>query len=128
MVRRYDNKRVLIAAHMDNMISYPPTSKMSVEKINRVFDVIQESRRALKNLTCPVDHWNAWFVHLAIYQLDQTPREKWGKSLGQSAELPTFARLTTFIETMTEALDTAQASVTHLKKAPSSSGNKESPS
>ena len=84
--------------------------------------------RASQNLTCPVDNWDAWFVHLVIYKLDQTTRDEWGKSLGQSAEFPTFAQLTTFIETTTEASQTVQASVTHLKKAPTSSGNKDSPS
>ena len=52
LLKKYDNKRLLISVHMSNIISCPAVAKQSVEELARVMDVMKESTRGLTNLGC----------------------------------------------------------------------------
>ena len=104
---RYDNKRLKLAVQLNNLMSMPPASSKSVAELTRLIDVSDESRRALRLLDRPIDHWDNWFVHLIVYNLDADTREDWEKSLEGSANFPTYKQLISFLEGRTQYLDTA---------------------
>ena len=107
--RRHDNKRVLLTAHMNNIISCKSADRKSVDEINRIVDVMEESRRAFRNLSCPVAHWDAWFVHHMVYKIDAVTRAEWEKSLGDSTDFAKFDDLVKFLENQTRELESAKA-------------------
>ena len=76
MLKRYDNNRVNLFAHMKSIVSCPPVSRKSETEISRVLDIMLEAKRGFANLEFPVKHWDAWLVFHTLQKLDGATREK----------------------------------------------------
>lgn len=105
LVRRYDNKRILLSTHMRILLSYPAASKRSVDEILRLLDSTNESIRAFYNMSRPVELWDNWFVHLLVNKLDPVTREDWETSLKDSEDFPSFEELSSFLENTVRAFE-----------------------
>ncbi|XP_051162407.1 uncharacterized protein LOC127282276 [Leptopilina boulardi] len=105
LVKRYDNQRILLSAHMRKLLSCPPASKRSVDDILRLLDTTNESIRAFSNMNRPVDLWDDWFVHILTNKLDPVTREEWEYSLKDSEDFPMYEELSSFFETTVRALE-----------------------
>lgn len=108
LVKRYDNIRVLLATHLNQVLSCPPVQQESASELKRLIDTSDESRRAMTALKRPVSHWDDWFVHLLVHKLDTVTRKDWETSLANVKEVPTYANLSTFIENRIQALEATQ--------------------
>ena len=110
MLKRYDNIRVNLFAHMKSIVSCPPVSRKFETEISRVLDVMLEAQHGFANLEFPVKHWGAWLVFQTLQKLDGTTREDWERHLGDQDEFPKFSELVTYLEIYVCALETAHAS------------------
>ncbi|XP_029178087.1 uncharacterized protein LOC114945904 [Nylanderia fulva] len=108
LLARYDNPRILLYAHMRNLLSCPAASaKASPAEIKRLLGVTLRSLRAFKSLKRPVDHWDDWVVHLLVSKLDAATRVHWETSLADSRVFPTFKELQRYLENRIRALEAA---------------------
>ncbi|XP_043461792.1 uncharacterized protein LOC122506254 [Leptopilina heterotoma] len=105
LVRRFDNNRILLAAHMRKLLSCPVASSRSVDEILRLLDATNESIRAFTNIGRPVELWDDWFVHILVNKLDPSTREEWESSQKESEEFPLYEELSTFLEHTVRALE-----------------------
>ncbi|XP_071651729.1 uncharacterized protein [Temnothorax longispinosus] len=106
-VARYDHPRVLLFAHMRNLLACPATKKASPSELKRMLGVITTSIRAFAALKRPVSYWDDWFVHLLVCKLDPVTRLNWETLLADSRAIPTFKQLQDYLENGIRALDAA---------------------
>ena len=92
-VRRYDRKRLRLAAKMNWLFSLTPASRKEVSDLTRLLDTTHECIRALKSLDHPVNSWDDWFVYLIVCNLQPVTREDWERSLEGSEIFPTLEQL-----------------------------------
>ncbi|KMQ85623.1 hypothetical protein RF55_15705 [Lasius niger] len=107
LIARYDNPRVLLFAHMRNLLACPATTKASPSELKRLLGVMTLSIRAFAALKRPVDYWDDWFVHLLVRKLDASTRLHWETSLADSRVFPTFKQLQNFLANRIRALEAA---------------------
>lgn len=129
LVKRYDNERILLSAHMRKLLSCPSASKRSVDEILRLLDATNESIRAFMNMDRPVGLWDEWLVHILVHKLDPVTREAWESSLNDSLTFPAFDDLASFLELTVRALEVSRlvdfAQDTFSNSAPKQSNPKQ---
>ena len=123
LIKKYDNKRLLISAHMSNIISCPAASKRSVDELGRIMDVMEESTRGLTNLDCKEEVWNHWVIYHTVHKMDRETRTEWKLSLGDEEDFPKYKTVSTFVEKRIRALASAQSDDQSPKLTPNT-GNK----
>ena len=107
LCRRYDNTRLRLSVQMKKLLSMELMTPKSVSEITRLLDVTSQSKRVLRTLGRPTQHWDDWFIQLLVFKLDSSTREEWEKSLEGSDECPTYDQLVSFLENRIKTLDTA---------------------
>lgn len=105
LVKRYGNTRVLLAAHLNQVLSCVCSNRESAAELKRLIDTFDESIRSLDALKRPVKQWDDWLVHLLVSKLDSNTRKDWETSLPDATEVPTYAQLSKFVENRIQALD-----------------------
>lgn len=106
LTARYDNKRVLLAAHMRALLISPPANKTLVPEIKRLITVVNQASRSFKSLERQVDQWGDWFVHLLVEKLDASTRLLWESSLNSTQDFPRFGKLIDFLQNRVRRLET----------------------
>ena len=64
---RYDDKRALITAHLQEFINVPNVTNNVLEELKGLRDTTNESLAALKNSKSPVDSWSDPLVCLTTW-------------------------------------------------------------
>lgn len=57
LVARYENKRLLVASHLDQLLSLSPQPTRSAEGLKQLIATVKESLGSLRALDVPVEHW-----------------------------------------------------------------------
>ncbi|XP_076660868.1 uncharacterized protein LOC143364357 [Halictus rubicundus] len=106
--RRFGNQRILTAAHMRRLITYPTLAKAQPSEIKRLLDEFRQTQRAFQALRKPVAEWDEWLVFLASEKLDHTTRLAWEMSLRDPTATPCFDDLESYLENRVHALGSAR--------------------
>lgn len=104
---RYNNKRLIVNAHMDQLFSISKLDIESASATRSQLDTFTESVRALSALNMPTEHWDVFLVHFLQSRLDSSTKRAWEMSL-ESSDLPTFDQLRAFIERRCRAMENNQ--------------------
>lgn len=102
--KRYDNKRVIMHAHVKAIIELPSMNKENVGELRQIADGASKHIHALKALNRPTTHWDDLLVYLLASKLDALTLREWQTSL-TGTEIPTFKQLTEFIAHRCQVLE-----------------------
>ncbi|XP_063993929.1 uncharacterized protein LOC135171374 [Diachasmimorpha longicaudata] len=102
---RYENKRVLVASHLNRILALTPVKVKTAKAIQTVIYTTKEAMHAPKTLGAPTEHWDIIISHLIRRLLDPDTREKWELKLGDSREIPTLEEFLNFLSSIARGLE-----------------------
>ncbi|XP_063975803.1 uncharacterized protein LOC135161809 [Diachasmimorpha longicaudata] len=102
---RCENKRVLVASHLNRILALTPVKVKTAKAIQTVIYTTKEAMHALKTLGAPTEHWDTIISHLIRRLLDPDTREKWELKLGDSREIPTLEEFLNFLSSIARGLE-----------------------
>lgn len=105
LVSRFENKRALITAQLNRLLSPPSTDSKSAKSIQGLLNLSSKAINSLKQLGVPVHHWDIMLVHLMVRNLDHSSHEAWEIHFGSNREYPTLEELRTFLGERAPALE-----------------------
>lgn len=94
---RYENKRFLVTAHLDQLTNMKPLKTKSASVLSSLLANISETLGALRALGCSVEFWDPLLLHLLVKLLDTESREAWELKLGPTTNYPTFSEFEEFL-------------------------------
>ena len=109
LVKRYDNKRVRLTAHLSKVLSLPTILQRTAAGITSLLDEVDEALRALKSLSRPTNQWDDRLIEIITSRLDDTLREDWEKTLEGQEAFPTYTQLVEFLESRARTFEAAQS-------------------
>ena len=74
---RYDNKRLILRAHIHGIVSHRPVSNENTRALRKLVDTMEEHRLSLRNMGQPVEHQDPFFVYLIAEKLPSETRKFW---------------------------------------------------
>ena len=105
---RYDNKRLILQAHIHGIVSYRPVSNENTRELRNFVDTMEEHRLSLRNMGQPVEHHDPFFVYLIAEKL---PSEtKFWELSSKGKELQTYQDLKPFLAERVQPLESAAPS------------------
>ena len=107
---RYDNKRLILRAHIHGIVSYRPVSNEDTRELRKLVDTMEEHRLSLRNMGQPVERQDPFFVYLIAEKLPSEARKFWELS-SKGKELKSYRELRTFLEERVQALESAAPSI-----------------
>lgn len=106
---RYENKRFLINAQLDQIANLKPLKTKSANELRAFLTTILEAMGALRALGCTVQHWGPLLLHQLTRLLDPETREAWEVKLGSSNAYPTISQFEEFLDGRARALENLQS-------------------
>ena len=106
---QYDNKRLILRAHIHGIVSYRPVSSENTRELRKLVDTMEENRLSLRNMGQPVEHQDPFFVYLIAEKLPTETRKFWELS-SKGKEIQTYQEIKTFLEERVQALESAAPS------------------
>lgn len=116
---RFENKRVLINKHLDDVFKLKPVNKKSSKNLSTLISVVNESLGCLKSLGSPTEYWDDIMVYIIVNRLDAETHEAWELHQGSSVNSPTLQELQRFIDGRVRALEGIE--LRELTRPPTSS-------
>lgn len=116
LVSRFENKRVLISAQLDNLFNLKPIRPKSARDLNSMLTTVTETLGALQALGCATDAWDPLLIHQLVRLLDEETREAWEIKLGTSTTYPTFKHFEEFVIGHTRAWESLASVVVSSSK------------
>lgn len=101
---RYDNKRIIVQAHIKAILETTVMSKENADELRQISDGVSRHIRALSALGRPADSWDDLLIHIISAKLDSVTAREWHASL-QGAELPTLKQFLDFIAHRSQTLE-----------------------
>ncbi|XP_037928993.1 uncharacterized protein LOC119663458 [Teleopsis dalmanni] len=95
---RYDNKRLLITALLNKLLSQSSLTAETSSGLKSLHDVTKECILGLKAQGILIEHWDAILVHLTLKKLDRGTQTAFEQSLKDNRSLVSFEELLQFIE------------------------------
>ena len=74
---RYDNKRLILRAHVHGIVSYRPVSNENTRELRKLVDTMKENRVSHRNMGQPVEHQHPFFVYLIAEKLPSETQKFW---------------------------------------------------
>ncbi|XP_031338175.1 uncharacterized protein LOC116167075 [Photinus pyralis] len=102
---KYENKRLLVNAHLASLDAIPPAKSESATELKRILLSTIEAKDALQALGRPVDNHEDWLVHKTTKRLDPQTRRDWETANGAANDPISFGELQKFLETRIKALE-----------------------
>ncbi|XP_073820558.1 uncharacterized protein [Musca autumnalis] len=101
---RYNNKRVLVASLIHQLIDQPSTGS-SAASIKQLHDVTQECLHALKNVGVDTSSWSPILLHLLSKKLDRSIYNQYERSIVKPRELQQVSQFLEFLETRFQSME-----------------------
>lgn len=104
---RYENKRLLLGAFLDNILFLPNLKTENVEQLKHMHDTINESLMSINNVGISIENWDSFLTHILIRKLDQNTLLHYEcqlKDVREPQKLPAFL---SYIENRFIALQSA---------------------
>ncbi|EZA62944.1 hypothetical protein X777_15537, partial [Ooceraea biroi] len=96
LVARYENKRLLITAHLNRIMNIKPMKSKTAKGLRAISTTVSEALGALQALGCAIQHWDLLLLYHLSRLLDTETREAWEVKLGSSSICPTHSGIFTF--------------------------------
>ena len=106
---RYDNKRLILRAHIHGIVSYRPVSNENTRELRKLVETMEEHRFSLRNIGQPVEHQDPLFVYLITEKLPTETQKIW-EVYSKGKEVQTYQQLKTFLKERVQALESAAPS------------------
>jgi hypothetical protein len=103
LIKRYDNKRLIIQDHVFAIVNAPPIQKSSHDNLRQLFDNFNIHMEALKVQNIDTSTWNAIVIPIVAEKLDFTSKREW--QAGLTSEVPTIDQFKTFLENRCKILE-----------------------
>lgn len=113
--RRFENKRLIVQAHVRNILNVANVTKSDALLLRRLLDTVVSNLESLKVLGIPVENLDVFIVTLITEKLDFHTNKEWQCKL--NSEIPTFAQLEKFLETRCQYLESLNQGSGHLKQS-----------
>lgn len=102
---RYNNKRIIVAKHLDTLIDIPSCPKLDSKSLRKLVDTANESVRSLRVLQEPVDTWDTIIVHIVLRKVDSETRQVWEMDLTTRDGVSNLVNFTNFLDCRCRALE-----------------------
>ncbi|XP_037942998.1 uncharacterized protein LOC119675852 [Teleopsis dalmanni] len=102
---RYDNKRLLITALLNKLLSQSSLTAETSSGLKSLHDVTKECILGLKAQGILIEEWDAILVHLTLKKLDRGTQTAFEQSLKDNRSLVSFEELLQFIESRFQSLE-----------------------
>lgn len=102
MIAFYENKRLLVNAALHSLLTLKRMTKESASEMEQLYTNIMQIHRTLETLQRllkSVEHWNDFFVYIAVQRLDSDSVKAWEHTLGSSKEPPNWKQFSEFLIT-----------------------------
>ncbi|XP_011859538.1 PREDICTED: uncharacterized protein LOC105557023 [Vollenhovia emeryi] len=106
LLQRYENKRMIVSTNLRAILDLPSMKSEHAAELKRVYDTVNDSIHALKNLGRTVD--DDFVVAIVERKLDLNTLQEWNFLLGGSVQLPTYKELSLFLVNRLRALEATQ--------------------
>ncbi|XP_046142514.1 uncharacterized protein LOC123987987 [Osmia bicornis bicornis] len=93
---RYENKRQLVQAHLDQLASVT-VYQNDPKSLSQLVSTALETKQGVLNIIEPSSLGECMLVHQMCRKLDRSTKERWESALGSSTEYPSFDRLVEFV-------------------------------
>lgn len=104
LVRRFDNVNVRLFSHLENFMNCPSLRRRSASEMNRILDTANETVQGLRDLNCPFEHYDVWFIHIIVKKLDLQTQESSNIHNEEKEGMPKFKDLITFLQNRAHSL------------------------
>lgn len=109
LISRYENKRLIIQSHLDQLFAVVPAQRSS-SSLNQLITTVSEAQKALLNLGVGETLGDHLLVYHASKHLGHATREAWELSLGSSQDYPSFQKFQSFVTARVRALERLEVS------------------
>ncbi|XP_046417532.1 uncharacterized protein LOC124178336 [Neodiprion fabricii] len=105
LVNRYQNKRVLIDAHLATLFSTRRVNNESAVDLKQLLNDTKDALGALKSLGSPIEYWDHILVYMTARKLDSESLKAWEINIGAQTDPASFDDLEQFLFSRVRALE-----------------------
>ncbi|XP_046629052.1 uncharacterized protein LOC124309434 [Neodiprion virginianus] len=105
LVNRYQNKRVLIDAHLAILFSTRRVNNESAVDLKQLLNDTKDALGALKSLGSPIEYWDHILVYMTARKLDSESLKAWEINIGAQTDPASFDDLEQFLFSRVRALE-----------------------
>ncbi|XP_063543203.1 uncharacterized protein LOC134751690 [Cydia strobilella] len=116
LVCRYSNDRVIANIILNRLLNQKKLTYECSKGLKDLLDTTNQCLSSLTNLKIDITTWDSIIVHIVVSKLDSETHKAWEQSLGSSIELPTYNKLTSYLEGRFRAMEMVQATQKKDKK------------
>ncbi|XP_063618731.1 uncharacterized protein LOC134791612 [Cydia splendana] len=116
LVCRYSNDRVIANTILNRLLNQKKLTYECSKGLKDLLDTTNQCLSSLANLKIDTTTWDSIIVHIVVSKLDSETHKAWEQSLGSSIELPTYKKLTSYLEGRFRAMEMVQATQKKDKK------------
>lgn len=117
LIDRYQNQFAIINLLINNLVDLPNLIKCTASSLREFITCCKRSTESLKNLNCPVDHWDLLLLNILERKLDFGTRKAF-ESERDIKKLPTLKQFLAFLERRCVILENLSSSETVNQKTP----------
>ena len=104
LVDRYENERLIINTHIDNIMKLPSLATENTNQLYQIVDTTKCNLEALKALKQSTDTWDLMIIYILVHKLDNKTKREWELHISNN-KLPTLQQLYIFLEHRCNALE-----------------------
>lgn len=112
LIAFYKNKRLLVNSALHSLLTLKRMTKESASEMEQLYTNIMQIHRTLETLKRPIQHWDDFFVFIAVQRLDSDSVKVWEQHLGSVKEAPTWNQFSEFLITRLLSLQAFEKSRT----------------
>ncbi|XP_055605096.1 uncharacterized protein LOC129753320 [Uranotaenia lowii] len=94
--RRYENKKLIVKAHLDALFRIEPIRREHSESLNRLIGDFDKNLQMLNKIGENTESWSTLMAHMVCMRLDPVTLRQW-ETHHNSKEVPTFSNLMNFL-------------------------------
>ncbi|CAG5020165.1 unnamed protein product [Parnassius apollo] len=95
---RYNNNKLIFGSHINILLNLPIAQQQSAAQFKKIYDSVNESLNAIKNLGIDISSWDPLVVHILSQKIDVETHKDYIESLKNPRDLPTLADFLNFLE------------------------------
>jgi len=97
LVERYENERLIINTHMENIMKLPSLTAENASQLHQIVDTTKCNFGALKAMKQNTDSWDMIIIYSLVQKLDNKTKREWELHISNK-DLPTLQQLYTLLE------------------------------
>lgn len=118
LLKRYDNKRLLVNNYIQVLFNLEPIHKESCTALRNLVYLTLKNLRALATLGEPTESWDTLIIFMMAKKLDTVTNREWEEHRNTLSETPTLDQFTNFLNNKCDLLETLQNDKQYLKSCP----------